>query len=199
MKIISLLSATICLALLASHGQAADHGKPWSLSATESKLSYVSIKKDTVGESNHFKTLSGSMSATGQVTIDIDLSSVETYIDIRNQRMIKYVFGETASKASLTAVIDTDALNDLAVGATTVQDVSGTLLFLGKDIEIDASIVIARLSDRRLLMMTDEMIVVKTSDLGVDAGVSYLMTLAKLPGITRVVPVSVRAVFEKNG
>ena len=59
----------------------------WTLVPESSHLAYGSIKKDTVGEVNSFTSLSGQVSPDGQVEVEIDLSSVETNIDIRNERI----------------------------------------------------------------------------------------------------------------
>ncbi len=189
----------LCVALLVSPtlSLAAGEASAWSLSSQDSKVSYGSIKKNSVGEVNYFKSASGSISATGEVSVAIDLASVETNIGIRNERMIKHVFGEKAAQALLQTTIDVTALNNLAVGAMTTIDVEGTLTFLGKAIEIDTAMVVVRLSSSRLMVMSDDMIMVKTGALGVETGIDKLMELAKLPGITRVVPVTLRMVFDK--
>ena len=170
----------------------------WSLSADNSKVAYVSIKKETVGELNHFTSISGGISNAGEVEITIDLSSVETNIGIRNERLIKHVFGGDTATATLKANIDLKTLDHLAIGEMKTLDVKGDLSFLAATTNIATTIVVARLSDSRLLVVTDEMIVVKTETLGVNAGIDKLMALASLPSITRVVPVSLRMVFDKK-
>ena len=57
--------------------------------------------------------------------------------------------------------------------------------------------LVAPLSPNRVLVTTSDFIFVSTADLGIDEGVDMLMSLAKLPGITRTTPISVRMVFEK--
>jgi len=89
-------------------------------------------------------------------------------------------------------------LEELAVGATTLTDVEATLSFLGKDIELETELFVARLSDKQAMVTTNGVLFVSTEDLGVNAGVDKLMELAKLPGITRTVPVSIRLVFDAD-
>ena len=98
----------------------------WSVSADESKIAFASIKKDKVGEVHHFKTISGGVSADGAAKIEIDLASVETWIDIRNERMGEHVFNGMGP-ATLTANVDMAALEALPVGGTTSDEVSGVL------------------------------------------------------------------------
>jgi len=168
----------------------------WTLDGEESKIAFGSVKKDTVGEVHHFGSVSGSVSDSGSVSVEIDVASVETWIDIRNERMQKFVF-DAAPKAILSADVDADELNALKPGETTSIDVEGTLALNGKDMPIEASLFVARLTDNKMMAVTDEMIMLSTKDAGIDDGVSKLMELAKLPGITRVSPVTLRLVFTK--
>lgn len=196
MKNIIHILSIFCLFSLSLSINAAHH--EWNLSTKESKISYGSIKKNTVGEVNHFKTISGNINKDGKVEVNIDLSSIETYIKIRNERMLKHVFNIASPNATLTANIDMNEIKSLAIGDTILIDTAGILSILGNDIEIDTTFFIARLSENRMAAITDEMIMLKTATLGVDAGIDILMKLAKLNDITRVSPVNLRFVFEKK-
>ena len=70
----------------------------WTLDGEASKVAFGSVKKDTIGEVHHFKSVSGSVDDAGKVTVEIDVASVETWIDIRNERFQKFVF-DAAPKA----------------------------------------------------------------------------------------------------
>lgn len=168
----------------------------WVLDEAASKVAYGSIKKDRIGEVNHFTSVSGGVDADGQVTVEIDLASVETWVDIRNERMREHVFA-ASPKATLTAGIDMAALEAMAPGDTSVIDVEGKLGFAGQELEIYTELFVARLGDGKALVTTDEMIMVGTEELEIDAGIDTLMGLAELPGITRVAPVTLRLVFDK--
>lgn len=183
--------ATLAALLLAGQtALAAD----WQLDNDRSKLAFGSIKKDSVGEVHHFQQLSGQVSSSGTVEIDISLPSIETFIDIRNERMIEHVFkGATAAK--LTAQIDLAALEALPAGGTTVTEIDGKLNLLGRDIPIEAEIFVARLSETKALITTDNIVFLGIEDAGLTAGVDILQSLAKLSGITRTTPVTARFVF----
>lgn len=172
-------------------------GAGWTLDNAASKVAFGSIKKETVGEVHHFTELSGSVSESGDVTVEIDVTSVETFIDIRNERMVKWVFDAAFPKAVLKAKVDAAAMADMPVGGTDTLDVSGTLSFNGADVPVDALLFVARLSESRVLVTTDEMIMIATEDLGINPAVDRLMEVAELPGITRVAPVTLRLVFRQ--
>jgi len=86
------------------------------LDGETSAVSFGSVKKGTVGETNHFTRISGTVSPEGDVTVDVDLASVETWIDIRNERVIEHVF-LNAPTATFSAKVDMASLKNLAVGA----------------------------------------------------------------------------------
>ncbi|MGC3938624.1 YceI family protein [Roseobacter sp. EG26] len=183
-------------ALMASTAFAGGHAN-WASVEAESSVAFGSIKKDTVGEVHHFSGVSGTVSEAGDLVVTIDLSSVETNIDIRNERMMEHVFQSGKATAVLSGELDMAEVDALAVGATTLVDVEGTLAFAGLQTDVEAEMLVARLGEDRVLVTTADFIMLSTEDLGINAGVDKLMELASLPGITRVTPVSVRMVFEK--
>lgn len=192
------ITATAFAAALFVAGPAvADGHIEWKSVADESTIAFGSVKKDTIGEVHEFTSIEASVSEEGAVTINIALDSVETYIDIRNERMVEHVFDKGAAKAVLSGSIDMDEVNDLAAGDTAIVDFEGKLSLAGIETDIEAEMLVARLSDTRVLVTTANFIMLSTADLGIDAGIDKLMQLAKLPGITRVTPVTARVVFEQ--
>lgn len=185
-KLTAMCAAAILLAAPA-------FAESWTLDGSASRLAFGSVKKDVIGEVHSFTGLSGTV-ADGTANIDIDLGSVETNIDIRNERMVEHVFANAAT-ATLVAELDMDALNALPVGDTTVMEVDATLGFLGQELELYTEMLIARLGDDKVMVTTNDMLYVEVEDLGVTPGIDKLMELADLPGITRTVPVTLRFVF----
>lgn len=173
------------------------NAQAWELDGAASKVSFGSVKKDKIGEVHSFENLSGSVSPEGDVSVEIDLTSVQTNIDIRNERMMKYVFGD-ATSAKLNAKVDMRELDAMEVGSSTVLDVEGTLSFLGLDVPIESEMFVAKLSETQVLVTTNDMIFVGTEDLGITAGIDKLMELAKLPGITRTSPIVLRLMFNNE-
>jgi hypothetical protein len=169
----------------------------WKTVDAETSVAFGSIKKDTVGEVHHFNKVTGSVSEDGKLKLDIDLASLETNIDIRNERMTKHVFLEGAATASLTGEIDMSEINDLKIGETRIIEVEAVLSFVGVENDIDTNMLVARLGENRVLVSTADFVMLSTEDLEIDPGINKLMELAKLPGITRVTPISARMVFEK--
>ena len=169
----------------------------WTLDADASRVAYGSIKAEVFGEVNHFESVSGGLKSDGTAEIAIDLSSVQTNVDIRNERMVEHVFKGAEAPAMLKATIDTAALDALQPGETATVPVEGTLSFLGPDVVVDTDMLVARLGEDRVLVTTNDMIMVAAEDLEIDAGLDTLMELAGLDGITRTVPVTLRLVFDR--
>ena len=168
----------------------------WTSVGDQSSIAFGSIKKDIAGEVNHFENVMATVSEDGKVEIKIDLTSLETNIDIRNERMAEHVFKGNA-EATIVGEIDMDEVKEIAPGDTGLVDIEAVLMLAGLEVEIEAEMLVAPLSPNRVLVTTSDFIFVSTADLGIDEGVDMLMSLAKLPGITRTTPISVRMVFEK--
>ncbi|WP_420583979.1 c-type cytochrome [Ruegeria sp.] len=189
LKAVTIASAIVATPVLATS---------WTLTPEGSHLAYGTIKKDSVGEVNSFTGLSGHVTPEGKAEIEIDLSSVETNIDIRNERMIEHVFRKAGS-ASLTAEFDMAEVSGLGVGETTTVYADAVLSLVGTNVSFEAEMFVARLSETQVMVSTNDMVFISTEDAGVNAGVDKLMELASLPGITRTVPVTARLIFDMDG
>lgn len=181
-------------ALLAATATVAS-AQSWTLNSDQSNLSFGSIKNDYTGEVHTFNALSGTVSDAGIVSIEVDLTSVQTNIDIRDERMIEFVF-EAAQTATLSAEIDMAGMEAMAVGDMATIDAFGTLSLLNEDIPVDVALFVARIAENKVLVTSDGMLMISTDDIGVDAGIDMLQELAGLDGITRVTPVTMRLVFD---
>lgn len=186
----SLTAAAAVIVLCAGSAFSAE----WELDAGSSVVSFGSIKNDFVGEAHTFPGLSGKVAADGMVSVAIDLTSVNTNIDIRNERMGEHVFGDAAT-ANLSAQVDMAALEALGVGESTIMELDGDLSLFGEDIPVFLDMFVLRVSDSQVMASTNTATYLSTEDLGVDAGVDVLQGLANLDSITRVSPVTVRFMF----
>ena len=189
-----LYAASLSVVVLFSGAVSAE---TWTLDGENSRIAFGSVKKDNIGEVHTFEQLSGAVNADGSVKVDIDLASVQTNIDIRNERMNKHVFGGAAT-ATLDAQIDMSEMKALTVGGMATIDVEGALGFLGQRIDVETEMFVIRVSETQVVVTTNDMLFVSTEDLGISAGIDKLMELAKLPGITRTSPVTVRMVFNAD-
>ena len=189
--------AFAALAATALFGTSA--AEEWVLSSNESRINFVSVKAGEIPESNHFTNLSGAVSEDGAANIQIALDSVETNIDIRNERMRKFLFEtDKHPTAAISASIDLDALENLQIGDRDEVAFVGELDLHGAREPIDATLIVTRIAEDRVLVETNDPIILYTDLFGLAKGVQKLMELASLPSITPAAPVTVSLVFERK-
>jgi len=180
------------LTLLSFNAQAA-----WQLKNQQSIINFVSIKKSTIAEVHHFKSLSGTI-ADDAVKVSIDLLSVETNIPIRNERMKSMLFDTSEySSASIAAKIDSSILDNLKVGRHYQEKLSLTLDLHGITNTIPASVGVVKLSDDSVLVYSVNPVIINASDFGLNKGIEALRSIAKLPVISSAVPVTFNLVFNR--
>lgn len=197
-----LLSA-VALGACTPNGERADAPLPdgmWQLAADQSSVGFVTIKAGNVGEAHRFKTVEGSVAPDGAVSLTLDLASVQTGIDVRDQRMRDMLF-EVASfpRARLSGKIDTAALRELAPGQRKAMDVPVTLDLHGTTTMMDAKLMVTRLDGDSVLVETAAPLIVDAASVGLGEGVEKLRAIANLPAISTAVPVTASLVFRPKG
>ena len=168
----------------------------WELDSTQSVINFVSIKNNSVGEAHNFTSLSGAMGADGNVQVTIHLDSVDTLIEVRNERMRELLF-ETVKfpTAQITAQVDPALLAEAAEGETVVTDLSIALSLHGQEKALTISVVAVGDKNGRLRVLTTRPALINAADFGLDAGVTALQEIAGLQSISNAVPVSLQLVF----
>lgn len=170
----------------------------WKLSYDLSRLNFVSIKKEHVAESHFFTDVQGGVDAAGQVNVVVKLDSVETNIDIRNERMRQYLFETTKTpNAVISGKININKALKLDVGATSKETVKLNLNLHGKTHPIEASLAVSKLQDNTIVVNSLKPILIDASQYGLTPGIDKLKELAGLKSISFAVPVTFKLVFEK--
>jgi len=165
----------------------------WSVDNDDSRLSFISIKAGSVAEVHHFERLQGSLGGSGQFELSIDLTSVETMIPIRNERMQEMLFNtSTYPEATLTSTLDLAAIKALSAGEQIEIAAEAQLDLVGKSTPLTVEAVVARLSDDRLLVTSKQPLTLNADNLGLGEGVNALREVAGLSSISPAVPVSFR-------
>ena len=197
-----ILSAAAMFSLAACSGASSEPTPlaqgSWSVDAAASSLSYVSVKAGEIAEANSFSGLSGSVTAEGAASLEIDLATVETKVDIRNERM-RDIFFEVAQfpTATVTAQIDPAAFEALGVGESTVQPLEATLSVKGVETSVETKVSVTRTGEDDVLVTSVEPVIVYADALELTDGLATLQELAGLPSIAPVVPVSFSIAFER--
>jgi hypothetical protein len=171
----------------------------WTLDPAGSRLSYVSIKAGEVAEANRFDTLGGSVAADGTASLEIDLASVNTGVDIRNERMREIFFGVTEfPKATVTAKLDPAAFAGLAVGQSLTRPLKATVGIKGATSDVETEVLVTRVTEDRVTVVPTEPVIISTDMFGLTDELGELRALAELPSITPAVPVTFSLSFTRS-
>ena len=172
----------------------------WALEDTESKINFVSIKNDSVGEVHSFSSLAGYIGADGKVQLKINLDSVETLIDVRNERMRELLF-ETVKfpTATITTQVDPALLATAVAGGVVTTELPITLSLHGQDKLLRVTVVVLGESDDRLRVFSPQPVLINAGDFGLAGGVEALQKIAGLQAISNAVPVTLQLLFVPAG
>lgn len=170
----------------------------WTLDNGASDLTYVSTKKGHTGEVNEFDQLSGSLKE-GRAKVTIDLASVDTGVDIRDQRVRKMFFKVADfPTAQLAADFEATLVENLFPGRMTRARVTGELTLQGETRELELPIRLLRMDEETLVATSAAPVVINAEDFGLDESLKALREVAGLDTISRAVPVHFNLVFRRD-
>jgi polyisoprenoid-binding protein YceI len=168
----------------------------WDLDSTTSRVNFVSVKNNAVGELHSFTSLIGFITNSGKAEVTIDLGSVETSIDLRNQRMREQLFEITTfPTAKVSAQLDPAVLAVATDGGVLTADLPVTLSLHGHDKALTIPVVVIGESGKHLRVFSAKPVLINAADFGLDAGVQALQKVAGLQAISTSVPVTLQLSF----
>ncbi|MBB4265387.1 YceI family protein [Roseospira visakhapatnamensis] len=192
------LALSLALLWTLTTAQAA-HAAGWTLDPDASTLSFGSIKAGHIGEVHEFRALSGTVDDSGAVDVVIDLASVSTGIDLRDDRMRDMLFNvATFPVARITAQVPVSDLADLPVGESVERDVTAKLSLMGEAHDLPLPLAVTRLSENRILVRPLRLVMVQADDYAVAEGIEKLRAVAGLDQISMVVPATFAATFVRG-
>jgi len=170
----------------------------WNLVNEESRINFISIKASDIAEIHTFKELSGSVKDNGQAQVVINLSSLETLIPIRNERMGNLLFEtKVYPVASFKLKLDLQTFLLTEVGKSSDVTLRGVLELKGKQFTMPVKISVTRLSDQSFLVKSSEPLLLNADSLGLSDGIESLRVIAGLPSISKSVPVTFSLIFRQ--
>jgi len=166
----------------------------WKIDLASSQLDVMSVKKDKIAEHHQFKNFSGILNKDGSFTVEVDLTSLETNIPIRNERIQKLMFEtNNFAKATLSGTFD---LTNVSNEKQTSADIDATLDLHGKKQQIKLAVSIMQ-NKQGLWVSSRHPLMLNTFAFGLDVGVTKLQEVAKLPRIDFIVPVTFNTLWVK--
>lgn len=170
----------------------------WTLDGAASSLYYVTSKAAAISEVNHFTGLSGRVTDAGQATLEIELGSVATNIEIRDQRMRELVFQvDQFPSATVALQVDAAMLSALKPGEVREQQVEARLSLHGVEQTLPARVAITGLAGGALQVHNLEPLLVAAGSFGLAAGVEQLREIAGLPSINPNAVVNFTLVYRR--
>lgn len=171
----------------------------WTLDPAGSRLSYVSIKAGEVAEANRFDAMTGTVAADGTASLDIDLASVNTGVDIRNERMRDIFFAVADNPtATVTAKLDPATFAGLAVGQSLTRPLKANVTIKGASSDVETEVLVTRVSENRVTVVPTAPVIVSTDMFDLTDELGELRALAQLPSITPAVPVTFSLAFTRS-
>ena len=169
----------------------------WVLDNDASTLKFVTTKANLAAEIHTFGELSGGVDAQGNATISIDLDTVDTAVEIRDERMREMLF-ETGKypAATIAARVDPAAIEAIAVGGRAPLIAEAQLLIRDTTVSVTLDLTVTRLSESRLVVTSRAPVIVNAGQTGLAGGVEKLREVAGLPSISPAVPVTFELVFD---
>jgi polyisoprenoid-binding protein YceI len=159
--------------------------------APASSIQFVSVKNSTVGELNRFESVSGTVTDAGEIVVEVALDSVQTGIDIRNERLKNLLFEIDAfPRATISGQLDGVTLTALIEQGSAEVTLPLTVDLHGQSVVKQATLRAHREGDS-LRVATVAPILLNASEFGIEAGVAALQEIAGLKAISRVIPVTV--------
>ncbi len=189
------MKTRLCLALILALFSASSFAE-WTLNSN-SKVTFISIKADQIGETHYFSKLSGNVSSKGEVQLAIDLASLETNIPIRNTRMLEFLF-EIAKfpSANISAQIDPNKYQSLNIGEQATESLPVTIDLHGKAIELSAKVSVTKLAKNQISVSSVSPVILSAAAFDLVSGIDKLQSLAGLSSISKAVPVSFSLLFD---
>ena len=194
-KLTALLSSAVIFASLAVTGAA--QASTWQLDNQQAELRFASVKNKTIAEIHRFTQLNGQIS-NGQLRVEIALSSLDTQIPIRNERMQQHLFNAAEfPMIQATGQLPMAEVQGLNVGQTLALNIPLNLTIRDRTKPVSAEVMVTRLTENQVSATTTAPIMVRANDFDLVDGIEKLRNIAGLSEIDYVVPVTFSVSFSQ--
>jgi polyisoprenoid-binding protein YceI len=168
----------------------------WAIDGAQSSLNFVTTKAGQagvggIGEVQSFKRFTGGMDAAGQIKLVIDLASVDTGVEIRDERLRTMLWNIKATpQATFTAKLSANDLAKLSGDAVSDIDVAGQLELAGQAKPVTAKLRTMRLGGGKIMVTTRAPIIINSNDFGLKPGVEAMREVMNLNFLASTAPVN---------
>lgn len=169
----------------------------WQLDSQYALINFISIKNNQIAETHQFDNLQGNIDSDGKAVVTISLASVNTGIDIRNQRMQEYLFSVADfPQATISTQLDAEWLNGLQQGRAYASELDFTVDLHGQQQTVKALVGLIIDTNGNMHVETIKPTIIDATQFGLINGILKLQELAGLSSIATAVPVTFALVFK---
>jgi polyisoprenoid-binding protein YceI len=168
-----------------------------TLNKDQSSINFISTKNQNISEQHTFDRFAGALDKKGKLTITIDIASVNTIIPIRNERMLTMLF-DASNYTTATFYADiAPELIGLKPGEMQRTTITGEMMIAGNTAPVSFDVVLTGLQNGGVNATTAKPTIINSSDFNLDDGIAALQQIAMLESISKTVPLSFSATFQK--
>ncbi|MCY0963597.1 YceI family protein [Parathalassolituus penaei] len=183
-----MLAASLAVTPIAMAGWTIDDG---------SSIAFSSTKNTDITEEHHFRDFDGFVTDGGSATVNVRLTSVDTGVEVRDQRLRNTLFDIAHfPTAVLQMSVPKAAMADLKAGKSATFQASGALALHGKRVPVKASLQAEPSSDNRIVVTTAAPLMLDATAFSLTDGINQLREMAGLQSIASTIPVSLNLVFK---
>ena len=166
----------------------------WEMVKNDSTVSFGTVKNETVSELHEFTSFDASVKDSGEAQFEIDLLSVDTNIEIRDERMRNILFTDS-TRAIYTAQLKLDDFTSLPREESVNVKLEGTLEINGHSIELPLNIKVTSLTSGNYQVQSIGDNSVDVTYFGFFEGIEQLRGIAGLTSISTMVTFTFNIVF----
>jgi polyisoprenoid-binding protein YceI len=176
----------------------------WRIDAANSNINFVTMKAGQagaggIGEVQRFSRFNGGMTTGGRVSFDVDLASVDTGVEIRDERLRTMLFNVKATpRANFVAQMEPALIQAVPAAGSRDVDLAGELTLAGQTKPVAAKLRVTRLAGGTLQVATRAPIVVDANQYGLKPGVEAMREVMGLNFLASAAPVTFSLVLNEQ-
>jgi hypothetical protein len=172
----------ILIGVLLSSLSFAESFTDWALVSDSSEFTIGTTKNETITEVHKLQQLEGFVRINGNARVSLNLLSIDTGIEIRDERMQAMLF-TTATQAVYSATVDMEKLRKLEAGDSTDFQLQGSLEMNDRSTVIPVATKITRLDSGNYQIKTVSANKIDVGKFGFSGGIEQLRAVANLKNI----------------
>ena len=174
------------------------HAGQWVLNNKASTLNFITTMNASKTEVQTFKKLQGKIAGT-KVTLSVDLSSVDTGIEIRDERLRELFFNIAKfPTATVTLDIKKSDIYPMKPGQIKTLALDAEITIQGIEQTMPVQLQVVELEKNQRLVFSSQPVIVDLKNFNLLKGVNALREIANLKSINTAVPITFSLLFTKQ-